>query len=244
MSTIELVTSKLNDILKPQNAQILGPGAIRIEELRANLSIALLQETLQDVMALIITEVTVSFDDVDSRITITCVGMTEGLEQACELAMRQWAIGVLPVLCVYRGAHTCLAEDDGEFIAGHSGRFKLLSGPIIELGSHTGEQKPLPDEYAIELESLLENEKLRRRLHWVEAYANRMGPGHTPFISTCRLDNRDWLPGQNALLSLAQSWPGQVIGLHSRRQFFLLVPEGEGAYEKTPGFWGRMMGKR
>lgn len=244
MATISLVTDKLCAILKPQQARANGPGSLRVEEIRATIGVKVLQETLQDVMALLVTEVTAQFDELDSQITVTCVGMTEGLDKACALAMRQWAIGVLPVLNVWRGAHTCLAGDAEEFIAGHSGRLKVLSGPIIELGKHTGDEKASPDEYAETLKPLLEAEKLRRRLHWVEAYANRMGPGHSPFISTCRLDNRDWTPGQDALLALAKRWPGEVMGLHSRRQFFLLVPEGTEAFEETPGFWGRVLGKR
>ncbi len=241
MPTAEIAAAKLLELLKDQNPVQAAPNALFVDSLAAVLRVRVLQEQVRGPAALVVTEVAAVFQNVDAQITITCVGFAAGLEAACGLAMGQWVLGVLPVLQVWRGQHTCLAGDGEESIAGHGGeRLKLIRGPVIELGEHTGEQKPSMDDYSSALRAPLENKSLRRRLHWVECYAVRTPDG---FDATCRLDNRDWQVGKDALISLAKTWPGQTESMHSRRQFMMLVPQGDGPYEKAPGFWGRLFGK-
>lgn len=242
MSTAELAAAKLFELLKDENPKQAGADTILVDRLAAVIRVRVLEEQARPGAGLVVSEVMATFGDVDSRIAITCVGFSSSIDAACGLAMGQWAMGVLPVLQTWRGAHSCFTDSDDAWIGGHKGeRFKLIQGPVIELGAYTGEPQPASvDAYSVALRGSLEAQSLRRRLHWLECYAVRR-PGE--FDATCRLDNRDWSVGRETLLSLAKIWPGETVSMHSRRQFMLLIPEGDAPYEKTPGFWGRLFGK-
>ena len=62
--------------------------------------------------------------------------------------------------------------------------------------------------------------------------------------ATCRLNNRDWVPGQKALLQLASAWPASNLPLQSSRQFAMLLPERGNSQEiVAPTFWSRLLGR-
>ena len=150
-------------------------------------------------------------------------------------AVANWYLGVLPVLAHWRGGHSCLAGT-APFPAA-SGGFDVIKGPVVVRGEHEGEARPTTDAYLALLSEPLAHARLKNRPHWLECFAIRMGDGSVE--ATCRLDNRDWAPGQKLLADDARHWTGSTSSYDSRRQFLLMIPDGTGEPER-PSFWSRL----
>src|SRR5262249_47178556 len=99
----------------------------------------------------------------------------------------------------------------------------------------------MTDIYLSLLSGPLRDARLKGRRHWLECYAVRMADGSVD--ATCRLDNRDWAPGQERLLADARTWPGTTSMFDSRRQFLPMLPQGAENDESKPrSFWWRLFG--
>lgn len=168
-------------------------------------------------------------------IGVTCVGMPP---DSVKDAVANWCLGVLPVLVHWRGGHTCFVGTST--FGTDSAGFEVIKGPIIARGESEGGAPPSTDTYLELLSEPLGKARLKNRLHWLECYAVRMSDGSVE--ATCRLDNKNWSPGQRLLIDEAQTWPGSTSSFDSRRQFLLLVPQSPGEPER-PSFLSRLFGR-
>jgi hypothetical protein len=170
------------------------------------------------------------------------VGTAGDLPAAVADAVAQWTLGVLPVLAHWRGKHSCFATSGPLDTQG--GQFELLAGPVISRGQSEAESNPggVGEYLTQSLSPVLGNERLAQRLHWLELFTCKV-EGATA-DATCRLDNRDWLPGKNVLVDVAAAWPAAQEPLQSARQFAMLLPRNGDRQEITfPSFWSRLFGK-
>lgn len=181
-------------------------------------------------------------------IGVTCVGVSTERAQAINETAAQWCFGVLPVLVAGCGEHTCLVSELTLELSteSHTWQFTALLGPVVERGEHDAGEDALPtvEGYLELLAKLLGQAKLPLGQHWLECFAIRSADGSVD--ATCRLDNRDWAPGQQALIPDANTWPGTTPSYHSRRQFILLLPAGgeSPAPPARPGLFARLFGRR
>jgi hypothetical protein len=180
------------------------------------------------------------------RIGVVSVGLSTDPPGAANDAAAQWCLGVLPVLARGRGGHSCLVGETTCELPAGSGTlsFVVVQGPVIERGEHDGgtAAAPPPGGYVSLLSGPLRAGGLGNKLHWLECFAIRMADGSVD--ATCRLDNRDWAPGQQLLAADAGRWPGATPSFHSRRQFLLLLPGGSWPIEPaTPSLWQRLFGR-
>jgi hypothetical protein len=226
--------------------RVAAPDRVLLEKLGLHVRVRPLQTDAGLTGALFIVMFDASTVPSRSGAGVTCVGLGTDPEKAAADAVAQWCLGVLPVLALWRGEHSCLAGT-AEFETPASPvplRFGVFRGGIVERGEHDGgpEAAPSTGHFLALLAEPLHSAGLRRRPHWLECFAIRSAGGSID--ATCRLDNRDWKPGQRLLVDDAARWPGTTPTYHSRRQFLLLIPGGEERWELTaPSFWSRLLGR-
>ena len=178
-------------------------------------------------------------------IGVTCVGIGEDTDHAIRESLANYAGNVIPVLAQWRTGHNCLVEVSEVELKGRSGpvRFEAIGGPLTCRGL------PDPTEgrvvglagYVPRMAAELQNIPLSNALHWLECFAARQPTGEID--ATCRLDNRDWRPGQRLLEADARIWPFVDVPMMSRRQFIMLVPK-DPAFEEPqrPSLLARLFG--
>lgn len=152
--------------------------------------------------------------------------------------MANWCLGVLPVLARWKGGHSCFTGTST--FQATSGRFDVIIGPVVVRGEQEGGANPTTETYLGLLSGPLVHARIKKKLHWLECFAIRMNDGSVE--ATCRLDNKDWRPGQQLLVKDAANWPGSTPVFSSRRQFLLMVPDAAAGPER-PSFWSRLIGK-
>lgn len=219
-----------------------SPASLHLVRLNLHVTVRELQSMEGAGMAVFISEFDAATRSGAPGITITCVGIAGSIPAAAGDAVGQWMLGVHPVLAAWRGGHSCVVDARPVELCG--GRFDLLASPLMVRG-HPGEEQPDP----AALQSLfdlvqppLAEMRLTRRIHWLELFTSQSEDGTVN--ATCRLNNRDWRPGQQVLARLAVGWPPSGKPIHSWRQFALLTPEGGEGEELRPAtWWGRVRGR-
>ncbi len=219
-AAVNVVFAAASDV-SPERSE---PSSVHLKRLGLHVQVKEVQAQETPGGSLYIAEVIVSVDQRGSGIAITCVGLAESLPSAAESAVGQWVAGVLPVLTAWRGEHTCFVSREPFESAGP--RFDALPGPLIARnleGEGTESGGPPPSLYEAVKPSLA-SMRLLSRVHWIELYTGKSPDGS--INATCRLNNRDWMPGQRVLEQVAQPWAPVPLGLRTCRQFALLVPPG------------------
>jgi hypothetical protein len=219
----------------------VGDGVVRLQELDLFIDIRELQTMDTGVMAAFISEFNASTRERQRGITITSVGRAGDMPSAVGDAVAQWTLGVLPVLAHWRGKHTCFTSAG---LIAQGKPFDLRAGPVIARG--VPERDSPPPTFGDSLSDFLlepfRNQRLAQRLHWLELFSCKFADGSAD--ATCRLDNRDWLPGRKALMDIASAWPTTQEPMQSCRQFALLLPRNGDAQQITvPTFWSRLFGR-
>jgi hypothetical protein len=220
----------------------VADGFIHLQKLELFVGLREVQATRSGAGWLFIAEITASARVGQRGITITCVGWQQEIQAAVTDAVARWPIGVLPVLAHWRGKHSCLVNS--EPIETQGGPFELLAGPVEvrNLGGEEIPPAPAGTRFTQNLLDVLRNHRPAQRLHWLELYASKFNDGSVD--ATCRLDNRDWIPGQKVLLNVASSWPTVNLPLQSSRQFAMLVPQNGNPQEiVVPTFFSRLLGR-
>jgi hypothetical protein len=220
----------------------VAEGIVQLQELGLFVGIRQVQVMQSATKSLFISEITASARAREKGITVTCVGLGDDMSSAVANAVAQWAMGVLPVLAYWRGKHSCLSNC--RQIETQGGAFELLAGPVAEMGRPEANSPTAAGGRGLieSLSDVLRSHRAAQRVHWLELYACNMNDGSVD--ATCRLDNRDWMPGRKVLLEVAASWPTVKSPLQSSRQFAMLVPgSGDGQEIVVPGFFARLLGR-
>jgi hypothetical protein len=237
---------KLVEAAAEHDARLVAEDTVLLDKIGLYVRLRPLQSAAMGSQALFVGYFDASTRRGRSGIGVTCVGFSSDPPRAAADAVANWFLGVLPVLARWRGDHSCLVGTTTFEAPAPSGprAFEVVKGPVVERGEHDGgpEAAPTTDGYLSLLAEPLRARKLDGTLHWLECFAIRSVDGSID--ATCRLDNRDWPPGQQLLAADAADWPGSTPSFHSRRQFLLLVPQNGGAGEpETRSFWARLFGR-
>ncbi len=213
-----------------------------IEQLGLFVKVRELQSMASPTTSLFISEVSASLEPDKKGIVVTCVGLSSDMPAAISSAVGQWVMGVLPALAKWRGGHSCLSAS--QTIQSSRGEFESLSGPVISRGTSTTEDAPSPHvaDFSNVLHDELSRQPLAPRVHWLESFACKSNDGSVD--ATCRLDNRDWKPGQSLLKHIAQSWPENHQAMQTCRQFAIFLPkDGDANRIVFPTLWQRLTGR-
>lgn len=228
------------------NPSVVAPGTVLLDKIGLFVTVHVAQAGEAGGRGLVVALFDASTQRGRPGMSVTCVGLSSDVPKAAADAVAHWCLGVLPVLVYWRGDHSCLVSTTTFEVPASSGpvAFDVLKGPIIERGEHNGgaDAAPPSDGYLTLLAERLRGARLKHKRHWLECFAIRTVDGSID--ATCRLDNRDWTPGKQALAADAGGWPGATESFHSRRQFLLLVPQGNGEEEAEPrSLWSRLFGR-
>jgi hypothetical protein len=234
----------LVEVASEYDAQLESPWVVNFRKLGLFVRVRPLQAQAIGAMSLFIGLVEACTHPKGSGMRVTCVGHAADAVQAEKDALAQWYLGVLPVLVHWRGSHSCFVGTATFDSATPSGpaTFDVIKGPVIVRGERDAGEAGAPsiDAYLTLLAEPLRSRQLKSRPHWLECYAMRGVDGS--FDATCRLDNLDWTPGQQRLVSDTRGWPGSTPSYDSRRQFLLLLPQGSGSRDlPPPSFLARLL---
>jgi hypothetical protein len=242
MSNSAIAAGLIASVSEQYLPETVGEGVVLLKDLRLYVEIKELQSQVISGMALFISEITATSQPGKPGMTITSVGIGGDLKLAVSQAAGQWVTGVLPVLARWRDKHTCLVGDlSGIDVRG--GSFDAIPSPLIV----RGRKESVPDSSTVDdgvfqvVKQALANEGLKPRVHWLELYAAKVN--NADIEATCRLDNRDWIPGQEALKHFAATFPDSEAPIQSCRQFVLLLPKnGDRETIVVPSFWAWLFG--
>ncbi len=167
-------------------------------------------------------------------IRVTSIGTGDSNESAAGNAASQWAMGVLPVIMRYiLRSHLCEVADLPMVVGVENSQerygWTALLGPVIgrayggsgSVDSLLGDLSP--SAAYIPVFHRLHSHAAHRRLMWIESFAARYY-AEGKVDATCRLNNKDFEDGRNALLGWARSWEATGAALVTKRQFILFEP--------------------
>lgn len=239
MAAADIVLQMLVDVNPQYDARLVG-SAVQLPKLGIEVRVRPLQKSVLGVFTILVARLDAS-DGGKHRIGVTQVGVGTDLERASGEIVAQWCLGVLPVLALWRGDHSCMVSTAAFEVP--AGTFAVLLGPVAERGEHDGGEAALPsvEGYLSLLSEPLRAARLHKRLHWLECFAELSADGDID--ATCRLDNRDWSAGQKLLVADAEGWQGKMPNYHSRRQFLLLVPQGGEEEPESRSLVARLFGR-
>ncbi len=241
MSNIALAAeliAKASEQYLPESA---GEGIVHFKDLRIYVAIKEEQAQLMGNMALFICEITATSQPTKPGMTITSVGIGNGMESAISQATGQWVAGVLPVLARWRDKHTCLVGDLS-LVETRGGAFEAILSPVVIRGGEASVPQGTTEDDGVfkVVRQAVESDRLKPRVHWLELFV-ALTNGEVQ--ATCRLDNRDWIPGQEALKKFGETFPETDSPINSCRQFVLLLPRhGDRETITVPSFWSWLFG--
>jgi hypothetical protein len=246
MSELAAISELLVMATESYNPEILLPGAVFLGELGLCIAVQIQAHQSYPGAEMLVVHYAALEEGRKDGIGVTCVGVGSDTDQAARESLANYACNVIPVLDQWKTGHNCLVDVTEVELKGRGGplHFEVIGGPLtcrglqdVTMSAGTGLEGYVPRMIAE-----LRNAPITNALHWLECFGGKQHSGEID--CTCRLDNRDWRPGQRLLEADAKTWPNVEVPLQSRRQFILLVPKDPNLEEPPPkSFLARLFGR-
>lgn len=227
MSDLEAISQNLAAVTETYKSRQDSPDSVFLDELGLRIRVEIHAHQQFPAGEMLVVYYTALEEGRKDGIGVTCVGIGGDTDHAIRESLANYAGNVIPVLAQWRTGHNCLVDVSEVELKGRSGplRFEAIGGPLTCRGLPDPTQGPVEglEGYVPRMADQLRKSPLSNALHWLECFAARQPTGKID--ATCRLDNRDWRPGQRLLEADARTWPFVDVPMMSRRQFILLVPK-------------------
>jgi|GEM_PF-2468690 len=171
--------------------------------------------------------------DADSGIRVLAVGVGATELEAAIDAGHQWAVGVFPVVVSYVLDQDVEGVETSPMIVGvqdtnEKYAWVVYIGPVVDRVYCEDEYVELDkgelDPFAAykPIFDAVHPYAAHNKLMWIESFSAKYPDGEVD--ATCKLNNKNWVEGRNALLNWSSVWPDTKGNLLSKRQFLIFKP--------------------
>ncbi len=246
MSQVAAISERLAAVGEPYRAERIAPDAVYLAELDLMIGVQIQGHQKYPTAEMLVVHYTAFREGQKDGIGVTCVGIGGDTDHAIRESLANYAGNVIPVLAQWKTGHNCLVDVSQTELKGRGGplRFEVIGGPLTCRGltDPTESGGDGLECYVPRMTAALRETTVTNTLHWLECFGGKQRTGEVN--ATCRLDNRDWRPGQRLLEADAKTWPPADVPLQSRRQFIMLIPKDPDLQEPpSKSFIARLFGR-